>query len=447
MTRKYFGTDGIRGRANSHPMTAEIALKLGMAAALQFRRGDHRHTVVIGKDTRLSGYMIEPALTAGFIAMGMDVVLLGPLPTPAVAMLTRSLRADLGVMISASHNPFADNGIKLFGPDGYKLSDDVEHQIEAKMDRDLHDELEPAEKLGRARRLEDAGGRYIEYAKQTFPKGLRLDGLKVAIDCANGAAYKVAPQVLWELGAEIVPIGVSPDGKNINKGCGSTSLDVLCETTVVAGAHIGLALDGDADRLIVCDEHGQVIDGDQIMALIARDWHQAGRLAGSSVVATVMSNLGLERFLADQGVDLVRTAVGDRYVVEAMRADKFNLGGEQSGHLVFRDYATTGDGLIAALQVLAVLVRSDEPASEVCDMFTPLPQLLKNVRYSKGAPLDVDAVKSAISDGEGRLNGSGRVLIRKSGTEPLIRVMAEGEDMDLITQVVDDICAAISAEA
>lgn len=447
MTRKYFGTDGIRGRANTHPMTAEIALKLGMAAALQFRRGDHRHTVVIGKDTRLSGYMIEPALTAGFIAMGMDVVLLGPLPTPAVAMLTRSLRADLGVMISASHNPFADNGIKLFGPDGYKLSDDVEHQIEVKMDRDLHDELEPAEKLGRARRLEDAGGRYIEYAKQTFPKGLRLDGLKVAIDCANGAAYKVAPQVLWELGAEIVPIGVSPDGKNINKGCGSTSLDVLCETTVVAGAHIGLALDGDADRLIVCDENGQVIDGDQIMALIARDWHQAGKLAGSSVVATVMSNLGLERFLADQGVDLVRTAVGDRYVVEAMRADKFNLGGEQSGHLVFRDYATTGDGLIAALQVLAVLVRSDEPASKVCDMFTPLPQLLKNVRYSQGAPLDADAVKSAISDGEGRLNGSGRVLIRKSGTEPLIRVMAEGEDMDLITQVVDDICAAISAEA
>lgn len=447
MTRKYFGTDGIRGRANTHPMTAEIALKLGMAAALQFRRGDHRHTVVIGKDTRLSGYMIEPALTAGFIAMGMDVVLLGPLPTPAVAMLTRSLRADLGVMISASHNPFADNGIKLFGPDGYKLSDEVEHQIEAKMDRDLHDELEPAEKLGRARRLEDAGGRYIEYAKQTFPKGLRLDGLKVAIDCANGAAYKVAPQVLWELGAEIVPIGVSPDGKNINEGCGSTSLDVLCETTVAAGAHIGLALDGDADRLIVCDENGQVIDGDQIMALIACDWHQAGRLAGSSVVATVMSNLGLERFLADQGVDLVRTAVGDRYVVEVMRADKFNLGGEQSGHLVFRDYATTGDGLIAALQVLAVLVRSDEPASKVCDMFTPLPQLLKNVRYSRGAPLDAAAVKSAISDGESRLNGSGRVLIRKSGTEPLIRVMAEGEDMDLITQVVDDICAAISAEA
>ncbi len=447
MTRKYFGTDGIRGRANTHPMTAEIALNLGMAAALQFRRGDHRHTVVISKDTRLSGYMIEPALTAGFIAMGMDVVLLGPLPTPAVAMLTRSLRADLGVMISASHNPFADNGIKLFGPDGYKLSDEVEHQIEAKMDRDLHDELEPAEKLGRARRLEDAGGRYIEYAKQTFPKGLRLDGLKVAIDCANGAAYKVAPQVLWELGAEIVPIGVSPDGKNINKGCGSTSLDVLCEATVAAGADIGLALDGDADRLIVCDENGQVIDGDQIMALIARDWHQAGRLAGSSVVATVMSNLGLERFLADEGVDLVRTAVGDRYVVEAMRADKFNLGGEQSGHLVFRDYATTGDGLIAALQVLAVLVRSNDPASKVCDMFTPLPQLLKNVRYSSGAPLDADTVKSAINDGENRLNGSGRVLIRKSGTEPLIRVMAEGEDMDLVTEVVDDICAAISAEA
>lgn len=446
MTRKYFGTDGIRGRANSHPMTAEIALKLGMAAALQFRRGDHRHTVVIGKDTRLSGYMIEPALTAGFVAMGMDVVLLGPLPTPAVAMLTRSLRADLGVMISASHNPFADNGIKLFGPDGYKLSDAVEFEIEAKMDRDLHGELEPAEKLGRARRLEDAGGRYTEYAKQTFPKGLRLDGLKVAIDCANGAAYKVAPQVLWELGAEIVPIGVSPDGKNINNGCGSTSLEAVCETTVAAGAHIGLALDGDADRLIVCDENGQVIDGDQIMALIASDWHRSGKLAGSSVVATVMSNLGLERFLADQGVELVRTAVGDRYVVEAMRADKFNLGGEQSGHLVFRDYATTGDGLIAALQVLAVLVRTDDPASTVCDMFKPLPQLLKNVRYASGAPLEATSVKSAITNGEERLNGTGRVLIRKSGTEPLIRVMAEGEDLGLVTQVVDDICAAISAE-
>lgn len=447
MTRKYFGTDGIRGRANAHPMTAEIALKLGMAAALQFRRGEHRHTVVIGKDTRLSGYMIEPALTAGFVSMGMDVVLLGPLPTPAVAMLTRSLRADLGVMISASHNPFADNGIKLFGPDGYKLSDAVELEIEAKMDRDLDADLEPAEKLGRARRLEDAGGRYTEYVKQTFPKGLRLDGLKVAIDCANGAAYKVAPQVLWELGAEIVPIGVSPNGTNINKECGSTNLDAVSETTVVAGAHIGLALDGDADRLIVCDENGQVIDGDQIMALIASDWHRSGKLAGSSVVATVMSNLGLERFLAAEGVDLVRTAVGDRYVVEAMRADKFNLGGEQSGHLVFRDYATTGDGLIAALQVLAVLVRSDKPASAVCDMFKPLPQLLKNVRYVSGTPLEATSVKSAITQGEQRLNGSGRVLIRKSGTEPLIRVMAEGEDMGLVTQVVEDICAAILAEA
>lgn len=447
MTRKYFGTDGIRGRANTHPMTAEVALKLGMAAALQFRRGDHRHTVVIGKDTRLSGYMIEPALTAGFIAMGMDVVLLGPLPTPGVAMLTRSLRADLGVMISASHNPYADNGIKLFGPDGFKLSDAVEFEIEAKMDRDLHAELEPAEKLGRARRLEDADGRYTEYVKQTFPKGLRLDGLKVAIDCANGAAYKVAPQVLWELGAEIVPIGVSPDGKNINAGCGSTSLDTLCETTVAAGADIGLALDGDADRLIVCDQNGQVIDGDQIMALIAADWKRSGRLAGDSVVATVMSNLGLERFLADQGITLVRTGVGDRYVVEAMRADQFNLGGEQSGHLVFSDYATTGDGLIAALQVLAVLVRSDQPASEVCDMFQALPQLLKNVRYTDGAPLEAPTVKSAISDGEDQLNGCGRLLIRKSGTEPLIRVMAEGEDMSLVTQVVDDICAAITAEA
>lgn len=446
MTRNYFGTDGIRGRANSHPMTAEVALKLGMAAALQFRRGNHRHRVVIGKDTRLSGYMIEPALTAGFVAMGMDVVLVGPMPTPAVAMLTRSLRADIGVMISASHNPFEDNGIKLFGPDGYKLSDAVEVEIEAKMDSDLAAALEPAAMLGRARRLDDARGRYTEYVKQTFPKGMRLDGLKVAIDCANGAAYKAAPEVLWELGAEITPIGVSPDGTNINKECGSTHLETLQTQTVAAGADIGLALDGDADRLIVCDENGRIIDGDQIMALIAEDWHLTGRLSGGGVVATVMSNLGLERFLNGHGLDLKRTRVGDRYVAETMRAEAYNLGGEQSGHLIFDDYATTGDGLIAALQVLAVLVASGKPASAVCDKFEALPQILKNVRYSGGSPLEAASVKAAIADAEGRLKSTGRLLIRNSGTEPLIRVMAEGEDSVLVEAIVDGICAAIAEQ-
>lgn len=446
MTRKYFGTDGIRGRANSYPMTADVALKLGMAAALQFRRGNYRHRVVIGKDTRLSGYMIEPALTSGFVAMGMDVVLVGPMPTPAVAMLTRSLRADLGVMISASHNPFEDNGIKLFGPDGYKLSDAVELEIEAKMDGDLTSELEPADMLGRARRLEDARGRYTEYVKQTFPRGLRLDGLKVAIDCANGAAYKVAPEVLWELGAEISMIGVTPDGKNINRDCGSTHLDALQSQTVAAGADIGLALDGDADRLIVCDQNGRVIDGDQIMALIARDWHVTGRLKGGGLVATVMSNMGLELFLNDLGLKLERTPVGDRYVAETMRAQAYNLGGEQSGHLIFDDYATTGDGLIAALQVLAVLVSSGKPASDICNMFQPLPQLLKNVRFKGASPLDAASVRQAIADAESSLNGKGRVLIRKSGTEPLIRVMAEGEDQILVESIVDDICAAISEQ-
>lgn len=446
-TRKYFGTDGIRGRANTHPMTAEVALKLGMAAALQFRRGDHRHRVVIGKDTRLSGYMLEPALTSGFIAMGMDVVLVGPMPTPGVAMLTRSLRADLGVMISASHNPFEDNGIKLFGPDGYKLSDQVEADIEAKMERDLSAELEPSADLGRARRLDDARGRYTEYVKQTFPRGLRLDGLKVAIDCANGAAYKAAPEVLWELGAEIVPIGVTPNGTNINRECGSTDLAALQKTTIESGADIGLALDGDADRLLVCDEKGRIVDGDQIMALIARDWLVTGRLKGGGVVATVMSNLGLEHFVNDLGIELKRTRVGDRYVVEAMRAEAYNFGGEQSGHLIFNDYATTGDGLIAALQVLAVLIKAGKPASEVCNPFTPLPQLLKNVRFNGGAPLETDHVKSAIIDGEKRLGTAGRVLIRKSGTEPVIRVMAEGEDSKLVEEVVDRICAAIIANA
>jgi phosphoglucosamine mutase len=445
-TRKYFGTDGIRGLANTHPMTAEVALKLGMATALQFRRGEHRHRVVIGKDTRLSGYMIEPALMSGFVSMGMDVVLVGPMPTPAVAMLTRSLRADIGVMISASHNQFEDNGIKLFGPDGYKLSDAVEAKIEARMESDLSAHLASADALGRARRLDDANGRYTEYVKQTFPRGLRLDGLKVAIDCANGAAYKVAPEVLWELGAEIIPIGVTPNGTNINKGCGSTDLVTLQEATTIAGADIGLALDGDADRLIVCDENGRVIDGDQIMALITNDWHKAGRLKGGGVVSTVMSNLGLENYLNSLGLDLKRTPVGDRYVAEVMRAASYNLGGEQSGHLIFDDYATTGDGLIAALQVLVVLVTSGKPASEICDMFEPLPQLLKNVRFNGGSPLENSDVKAAIADAESKLGKSGRVLIRKSGTEPLIRVMAEGEDLAVVEALVDGICETISKQ-
>jgi phosphoglucosamine mutase len=445
-TRKYFGTDGIRGLANTHPMTAEVALKLGMATALQFRRGEHRHRVVIGKDTRLSGYMIEPALMSGFVSMGMDVVLVGPMPTPAVAMLTRSLRADVGVMISASHNQFEDNGIKLFGPDGYKLSDAVEAKIEARMESDLSAHLASADALGRARRLDDANGRYTEYVKQTFPRGLRLDGLKVAIDCANGAAYKVAPEVLWELGAEIIPIGVTPNGTNINKGCGSTDLVTLQEATTIAGADIGLALDGDADRLIVCDENGRVIDGDQIMALIANDWHKAGRLKGGGVVSTVMSNLSLENYLNSLGLDLKRTPVGDRYVAEVMRAASYNLGGEQSGHLIFDDYATTGDGLIAALQVLVVLVTSGKPASEICDMFEPLPQLLKNVRFNGGSPLKNSDVKAAIADAESKLGKSGRVLIRKSGTEPLIRVMAEGEDLAVVEALVDGICETISKQ-
>ncbi len=445
--RRYFGTDGIRGLANAHPMTADVALKLGMAAALQFRRGDHRHRVVIGKDTRLSGYMIEPALTAGFVSMGMDVDLVGPLPTPAVAMLTRSLRADIGVMISASHNRYEDNGIKLFGPDGYKLSDAVEAEIEAKMDGDLTARLSASAELGRARRIDDARGRYTEYVKQTFPKGLRLDGLRVAVDCANGASYKTAPTVLWELGADVVPIGVTPNGTNINKGCGSTSLAALQETTVAAGADIGLAFDGDADRLIVCDENGRIIDGDQIMALIAQDWCTAGKLSGGAVVATVMSNLGLERFVQGLGIELQRTSVGDRYVVEAMRAGSCNLGGEQSGHLIFGDYATTGDGLIAALQVLAVLVTAKATASNVCDVFRPLPQVLKNVGYTGEPPLDTAPVKAAIADGEAKLAGAGRVLIRRSGTEPLIRVMAEGEDPALVESIVDAICLSISEAA
>jgi phosphoglucosamine mutase len=446
MTRKLFGTDGVRGTANREPITARSALELALAAGAQFRRGNHRHRVVIGKDTRLSGYMLEPALTAGFVSMGMDVVLLGPLPTPAVAVLTRSLRADLGVVISASHNPFQDNGIKLFGPDGYKLSDEVELAIEARVA--AHDApLAEPEALGRAQRLEDARGRYIEFVKNTFPKDLTLDGLKIVVDCAHGAAYRVAPTVLWELGAEVIPIGVEPDGININRDCGATSPHTMCEAVLAHGAHLGLALDGDADRLIVADETGRVLDGDQLMGLVARSWSRAGRLAGGAVVATVMSNLGLERYLAGFGVGLHRTPVGDRYVVERMRGGGFNVGGEQSGHIILSDYVTTGDGLIAALQVLAVLVASARPASETGRVFEPLPQRLKSLRVNGAAqPLEALAVKEAIRAAEAALGATGRLLIRKSGTEPLIRVMAEGEDAGLVHRIVDDVISAIEAE-
>ncbi len=448
MVEKLFGTDGIRGTANAEPMTAETALKVGMAAALQLRRnGEHQRRAVIGKDTRLSGYMLEPALTAGFISMGMNVTLVGPLPTPAIAMLTRSLRADLGVMITASHNPFRDNGIKLFGPDGYKLSDAVEAEIEAGVRNGLSAHLVPAEKLGRAVRLDDAVGRYNEFVKQSFPKGLRLDGLKVVIDCANGAAYKVAPEVLWELGAEVVPLGVGPDGFNINRDCGSTATDAMCNRVVTSGADIGIALDGDADRVLIADETGRLIDGDQVMAVIAEAGLAAGTLRGGGVVATVMSNLGLEHYLSGLGLELARTQVGDRYVLEHMRAHGFNVGGEQSGHIILTDFGTTGDGLIATLQVLAALVQSGKAASVTCRKFAPLPQILKNVRYSQGKPLENAGVKATIVAGEKRLDGHGRLLIRKSGTEPLIRVMGEGDDEAVVTAVVDDIVGAITRAA
>jgi phosphoglucosamine mutase len=445
--RRLFGTDGIRGKANSDPMTAGVALRLGQAAGLMFSRGTHRHRVVIGKDTRLSGYMIEPALTAGFIGAGMDVTLLGPLPTPAVAMLTRSLRADLGVMISASHNAFEDNGIKLFGPDGNKLSDDMERDIEALMDTQLHTLLAAPAKLGRASRLEDAAGRYIEAAKASFPRGLRLDDLKIVVDCAHGAAYRVAPTVLWELGANVVRTGVDPDGFNINKGCGSTVPEHLCAMVTEHQADLGIALDGDADRLIMADERGEIIDGDQILGLIGRTWQESGQLRGDGIVATVMSNLGLERFLTGRGLKLHRTKVGDRYVAEYMRAHGLNIGGEQSGHLILSDFATTGDGLLAALQVLAVLVGSQRGASEVCQVFQRLPQCLKNVRFSGISPLRLETVRRDISAAEARLNGSGRVLIRESGTEPLIRVMAEGEDAAMVSEIVDELCAVIAEAA
>ncbi len=444
--RKYFGTDGIRGRANSHPMTAEVALRVGLAAGKLFNTGDdRRHLVVIGKDTRLSGYTIEPALVAGFASVGMDVRTFGPVPTPGVAMLTRSMRADLGVMISASHNSYADNGIKLFGPDGYKLSDAIELQIEAMMDQGLDQGLASSDRLGRVKRIDDAQARYIEIAKQAFPKRQTLQGLRIAVDCANGAGYKVAPTTLYELGAEVFPVGVEPNGLNINADCGSTHPGTLVEAVRTYRADIGIALDGDADRVIICDEKGQVVDGDQIMALVGLDWARRGRLAGGGVVATVMSNLGLERRLEAEGLSLERTKVGDRYVMERMREGGFNIGGEQSGHIILHDHATTGDGLMAALQVLAVLVESGKPMSELARQFEPVPQKLENVRYAAGRPLESETVKAAIADGEAALNGTGRLLVRPSGTEKLIRVMAEGDDEGLVRRVVSDVSAAVRA--
>ncbi len=444
--RTYFGTDGIRGQANQHPMTAEVALRVGLAAGKVFQRGgDRRHLVVIGKDTRLSGYMIEPALVAGFASVGMDVRLFGPLPTPAVAMMTRSMRADLGVMISASHNNFADNGIKLFGPDGYKLSDAHELQIEALMDEGLQEGLAEPRGLGRVKRIDDAQARYVEIIKATFPRNLNLSGMRVVIDCANGAAYKVAPTALYELGAEVIEVGVTPDGTNINEECGSTHPGAMANAVREYRADIGIALDGDADRLVICDERGQVVDGDQIMAIIAGAWADQDRLAGGGVVATVMSNLGLERFMAARGLTLERTPVGDRSVMARMREGGFNLGGEQSGHVILSDFSTTGDGMIAALQVLAVLVAAQKPMSSLARQFEPVPQILKNVRFSSGQPLENAKVQQAIADGASSLKGSGRVLVRASGTEPLIRVMAEGDDDRQVAKVVDTIVAAVKA--
>ena len=443
--RKFFGTDGIRGLTNQIPMTVEVAMRVGMAAGAHFLRGDHKHRVVIGKDTRLSGYMLENALVAGFTSVGMDVVQVGPMPTPAIAMLTRSMRADLGVMLSASHNPFHDNGIKLFGPDGYKLSDEDEAQIELLLAQ--NPPLADPAHIGRAKRIEDARGRYIHAVKQSLPESVRLDGLRIVLDCANGAAYNSAPTVFWELGADVVAIGITPNGTNINDKCGSTAPALLQETVVASGADIGIALDGDADRLIVVDEKGKIVDGDQIMALIGASWARQGRLKGGGVVATVMSNLGLERFLEGEGLRLERTKVGDRYVLERMKEGGFNVGGEQSGHMILSDYATTGDGTLAGLQVLAELVASGKPASELLHQFDPVPQLLKNVRFAGGKPLDDATVQAAIAEGEAALAGRGRLVIRPSGTEPLIRVMAEGDDAGQVERVVDMICDAVRAVA
>ncbi|HZO48466.1 MAG TPA: phosphoglucosamine mutase [Xanthobacteraceae bacterium] len=446
MARKYFGTDGIRGRANG-VITPELALKVGQAAGVVFKRGEHRHRVLIGKDTRLSGYMIETALVAGFTSVGMDVLLTGPMPTPAVGMLTRSMRADLGVMISASHNPYDDNGIKLFGPDGYKLSDDIERKIEAQMDSDLTKKLAKSADLGRAKRIEGVHDRYIEFAKRTLPRTMDLAGLRVVADCANGAAYRVVPEALWELGAEVVSIGVEPDGFNINRDCGSTAPEELCRKVLELRADIGIALDGDADRVIVADEQGHIVDGDQLLALIAESFQSDGRLTQPGIVATIMSNLGLERYLAGLKLKLARTPVGDRYVLDHMREHGYNVGGEQSGHIIMTDYTTTGDGFVAALQVLAVVKKLDRRVSEVCHRFDPLPQILKNVRYSSGKPLENAKVRTAIKDGERRLNGHGRLVIRPSGTEPVIRVMAEGDDKVLVEDVVDGIVAALNRVA
>ena len=446
MARHYFGTDGIRGRAN-RVITPELALKVGQAAGLIFRNGDHRHRVLIGKDTRLSGYMIENALVAGFTSVGMDVLLTGPIPTPAVGMLARSMRADLGVMISASHNPFDDNGIKLFGPDGFKLSDEVELKIEELLDADLTKQLAGSRELGRARRIDGVQDRYIEYAKRTLPRALDFEGLRVVIDCANGAAYRVAPGALWEMGADVISIGVEPDGFNINKDCGSTDLAALCAKVREMRADIGIALDGDADRVMIVDERGHVVDGDQVLAVIAESWKEDGRLQRPGVVATVMSNLGLERHLGGLGLELVRTPVGDRYVLERMRSDGYNIGGEPSGHIILSDFTTTGDGFVAALQVLAVVKRGGKPVSEACHRFEPLPQVLKNVRYKSGRPLDDVGVRSAIEDAHARLDGHGRLIVRPSGTEPVIRVMGEGDDKLLVEEVVDGIVDALTKAA
>ncbi|MDY7097930.1 MAG: phosphoglucosamine mutase [Pseudomonadota bacterium] len=443
MARKFFGTDGIRGRTNAGVMTAATAMKVGQAAGRHFVRGGHRHRVVIGKDTRLSGYMMESALVAGFTSVGVDVIMTGPLPTPAIALLTREMRADLGVMISASHNLFPDNGIKLFGPDGYKLSDEAELEIERLLETDIP--LVPAESIGRARRIEDARGRYIHAVKDSVSSEVRFDGLKVVVDCAHGAAYQVAPSAIWELGAEVIALGVNPNGTNINDGVGSTAIEALQAKVVEEGADIGIALDGDADRLIVVDEKGKKVDGDQIMALIASRMQEKGALTGGGVVATVMSNLGLERYLQSIGLTLERTKVGDRYVLERMKEGGFNVGGEQSGHMILTDHGTTGDGTVAALRVLTSLVRSGKPASEILHLFDPVPQLLKNVRYEGGAPLENDNVKAAIAAAETELEGNGRLVIRASGTEPVIRVMAEGDDPARVESVVDSVCAAVQA--
>jgi len=446
MARKYFGTDGIRGKANG-VITPELALKVGQATGIAFQRGEHRHRVVIGKDTRLSGYMIETALTAGFVSVGMDVMLLGPMPTPGVAMLTRSMRADLGVMISASHNPYEDNGIKLFGPDGFKLSDEIENRIAEAIDGEAGRHLAESASLGRAKRIEGVHARYIEYAKRTLPRSMSLEGLRVVVDCANGAGYRVAPEALWELGAEVFPIGIEPDGFNINRDVGSTAPEALVAKVRELRADIGIALDGDADRVLIVDEKGHVIDGDQLMAVVAASWQQDGRLSQPGIVATVMSNLGLERHLAALGLGLERTNVGDRYVLEHMRQHGFNVGGEQSGHIILSDYSTTGDGLVAALQVLAVVQREGRPVSEVCHRFEPLPQILRNVRYANGKPLEAVQVSRAIADGREKLGRNGRLVIRPSGTEPVIRVMGEADDRDLLDSVVNDIVAEITRAA